>query len=85
MFLCVKNADVYSPAHLGKKDILICNDRIIAMEPELKALPEGCRDRGMPLAAGSFRDSSISMCTLPVAVGRAVLQAGFRNFVFLTV
>ena len=43
MFLCVKNADVYSPAHLGKKDILICNDRIIAMEPELKALPEGCR------------------------------------------
>ena len=43
MFLCVKNADVYSPAHLGKKDILICSDRIIAMEPELKALPEGCR------------------------------------------
>ena len=43
MFLCVKNADVYSPGHLGKRDILICNDRIIAIEPQMKALPQGCR------------------------------------------
>ena len=27
MFLCVKNADLYAPEHLGKRDILICNDR----------------------------------------------------------
>ena len=43
MFLCVKNADVYSPGHLGKRDILICNDRIIAIEPQMEALPQGCR------------------------------------------
>ena len=40
MFLCVKNADVYSPGHLGKRDILICNDRIIAIEPQMEALPQ---------------------------------------------
>ena len=28
-FICIKNGDVYAPEHLGKKDILICNDRII--------------------------------------------------------
>lgn len=43
MFLCVKNADVYSPAHLGKRDILICGGRIIAIEPQIAKLPENCR------------------------------------------
>ena len=43
MFVCVKNADLYSPDHLGKRDILICNDKVIAIEPQITALPEGCR------------------------------------------
>ncbi len=43
MFLCVKNADVYSPAHLGKRDILICGGRIIAIEPQIANLPDNCR------------------------------------------
>lgn len=39
MFVCIKNADVYSPAPLGKSDILICNDKIIAIAPSIADLP----------------------------------------------
>ena len=43
MFLCVKNADLYAPEHLGKRDILICNDKVIAVKDTIGTLPEGCR------------------------------------------
>lgn len=43
MLLCVKNADVYSPAHLGRNDILICNDKILAIRPDMGELPPNCR------------------------------------------
>ena len=43
MFLCVKNADLYAPEHLGKRDILICNDKVIAVKETIGTLPEGCR------------------------------------------
>ncbi len=43
MLLCVKNADVYSPAPLGRNDILICNDRILAIQPDIDGLPQSCR------------------------------------------
>lgn len=43
MFVCVKNADVYSPAPLGRNDILICNDRILAIRPDISGLPKDCR------------------------------------------
>ncbi|MGE5677609.1 MAG: beta-aspartyl-peptidase [Pseudomonadota bacterium] len=29
MFILIKNADIYEPSYTGRKDILICNDRII--------------------------------------------------------
>ena len=43
MFLCVKNADLYAPEHLGVRDILICNDRVIGVKEKIDTLPEGCR------------------------------------------
>lgn len=35
MFTLIKNADVYAPAHLGQQDILLCNDKIVAMAEEI--------------------------------------------------
>jgi len=32
----IRNADVYTPEHLGIRDILICGDKIAAIEPSLK-------------------------------------------------
>ena len=32
MFKLIKNANVWSPAPLGKKDILICGEKIVAIE-----------------------------------------------------
>lgn len=29
MFRLLKNGDVYAPEHIGKADILICNDKIV--------------------------------------------------------
>ena len=29
MFYLIQNADVYAPEHLGIRDILLCNDKII--------------------------------------------------------
>ena len=35
MFTLIKHADVYAPQHLGEQDILFCNDKIIAIAPEI--------------------------------------------------
>lgn len=36
MIKLIRNADVYAPAHLGKRDILICGNKITAIEPTLE-------------------------------------------------
>lgn len=36
MFRLIKNVEVYNPKYLGKKDILLCNDKIIKIEDEIK-------------------------------------------------
>ena len=36
MLKLIKNADVYAPDHLGLKDILICGEKIFAMDDSLK-------------------------------------------------
>ena len=38
MFKLIKNANVWSPAPLGKKDILICGEKIVAIEDNLDDL-----------------------------------------------
>ncbi len=35
MITLIKNADVYAPEHLGKRDILICDEKICAVEERL--------------------------------------------------
>lgn len=37
MFKIIKNANLYTPAPVGKKDILICGDKIVAIEDSLDA------------------------------------------------
>lgn len=33
--ILLKNAEVYTPAYAGKRDVLIGGERILAVEPEL--------------------------------------------------
>ena len=37
--LLIKNADVYAPEHIGKKDILICGEHIEVMADRIENLP----------------------------------------------
>lgn len=39
MFKILKNAQVFAPENLGKKDVLVVNDTIVAIEDALPALP----------------------------------------------
>ncbi|MDA6077997.1 hypothetical protein O0544_22380 [Edwardsiella anguillarum] len=64
MFTLLKDADVYQPQPLGRRDVLLCGEKIVAIEENLQvsALP-GLREvidcRGKILAPAS----SISMYT----------------------
>lgn len=35
MFLCVRGAELYAPQYSGKKDVLICNDRVIRIAEQI--------------------------------------------------
>ena len=35
MFLCIQNAEVYTPAPLGRRDVLLCGERVIAIAKHL--------------------------------------------------
>ena len=53
--LLIKNAEVYAPASIGKKDILICNEKIELIEDKIEGLPGNCRvmdGEGLLLAPG---------------------------------
>lgn len=41
--LLVKNAEVYAPEYLGKKDVLICGRRIEQIQDTIGALPVECQ------------------------------------------
>ncbi|MDU7968050.1 MAG: beta-aspartyl-peptidase, partial [Paeniclostridium sordellii] len=34
--ILIKNIDIYSPKHIGRKDILICSDKISLIEDNIK-------------------------------------------------
>ena len=36
MFTLIKNADLYTPDHLGRRDFLICNDKIVKVAPSIE-------------------------------------------------
>ena len=33
--LLIKNAEVYAPEHLGRKDVLVCNEKIECVEDSI--------------------------------------------------
>lgn len=41
--LLIKNVEVYSPSRIGKKDVLICNEKIEMIADEIGNVPEGCQ------------------------------------------
>lgn len=43
MFKLIKNADLYTPDHLGRRDLLICNDKIVKIAPHIDFDWEGLR------------------------------------------
>lgn len=40
--LLIKNAEVYSPKYIGKKDVLVCNEKIVALEDYIPEIPIAC-------------------------------------------
>ncbi|MEA5059181.1 MAG: beta-aspartyl-peptidase [Candidatus Pelethousia sp.] len=74
MIVLVKNADVYAPKHVGRRDILICDQKIAAIEekieisaPDLKvmdvqgkALVPGFLDGHMHITGGGGEDGYAS-------------------------
>lgn len=53
--LLIKNAEVYAPEYLGRKDVLICNEKIECVEDSIDGLPAVCDVmdvRGMALIPG---------------------------------
>ncbi len=76
MFTLIKNTDVYTPEHLGLRDILLCNDKIVAIEPSIdfsfgevavidaqgkKAVP-GFMDQHVHILGGGGEGSFRSRC-----------------------
>ncbi|MGE5631672.1 MAG: beta-aspartyl-peptidase [Caulobacteraceae bacterium] len=41
MFKLIRHGDVYNPEHIGRKDILICNDKIIRIADSIDFSPAG--------------------------------------------
>lgn len=55
MMLLIRNADVYAPEHLGKRDLLICQGKIERMAEKLPEMPVDCQEidgEGMILTPG---------------------------------
>lgn len=53
--LMIKNADVYAPDHLGKRDILVCGGKVEWIAEELQEMPGDCKvidAEGMSLIPG---------------------------------
>lgn len=53
--LLVKNVEVYSPSYIGRKDVLICNEKIEMIADKIENIPEECQileGEGMLLTPG---------------------------------
>ena len=43
MFTLIQNADLYTPEHMGRRDLLICNGKIIKIAPQIQFQWDGLR------------------------------------------
>ena len=53
--LLMKNAEVYNPKYIGKKDVLVCGKKIVLVEDNIPELPSACEiidAEGMRLIPG---------------------------------
>ena len=41
--LLIKNVEVYSPVYMGRKDVLVCNDKIEWISDNIDKMPEHCQ------------------------------------------
>lgn len=41
--LLIKNAEIYNPEYIGKKDVLVCNEKIEWIADEIKEIPFKCQ------------------------------------------
>ena len=77
--LLVKNAEVYAPEYLGKKDVLICGGKIEKIQDEIGSLPVECEvldAEGKMLTQGLL----ISMYILPVEAEKEAFIREHRNY-----
>ena len=40
--ILIKNAEIYTPKYIGKKDVLICGEKIECIKDSIENLPEWC-------------------------------------------
>lgn len=77
--LLVKNAAIYAPEYLGKKDLLICGGKIECIQDSIRELPVECEvldAEGKILTPGFL----INMYISPEAVEREAFIRGHRNY-----
>ena len=75
--LLIKNAKVYAPEYVGKKDLLVCGGKIECMEDKIEDFPIACE---VIDAEFLHRGLLISMFMLPEAVGKEAFIPVHRNF-----
>ena len=65
MFLLLKNAELYSPEYMGLKDVLVCGEKVIAIEDAINGsvLPLDCQtvDLNRSILAPGFIDQHIHL------------------------
>ena len=78
--LLIKNAKVYAPEYVGKKDLLVCGGKIECMEDKIEDFPIACEviDAEERILTPGFIDRVMFM--LPEAVGKEAFIPVHRNF-----
>ena len=77
--LLVKNAEVYAPEYLGKKDLLICGGKIECIQDSIGELPVECEITGCR-RKNSYTRIFRSRCTYYRGGGEEVFIRGHRNY-----
>ena len=77
--LLIKNAKVYAPEYVGKKDLLVCGGKIECMEDKIEDFRSHVK---LLMQRKEFlhRGLLISMFMLPEAVGKEAFIPVHRNF-----
>ena len=74
--LLVKNAEIYAPEYLGKKDLLICGGKIECIQDSIRELPVECEvlDAEGKILTPGFLDQHVHITE------REAFIRGHRNY-----